>query len=539
MLKPVGVYGERLNMAQVGIASVWWEGNPCNMHLLDLSERIKKSVEAAGLVGLRYNTIGVSDAMANGTEGMKYSLQSRDLIADSIETVAAAQFYDGIITIPGCDKNMPGAIMALGRLNRPGLMVYGGTIRRGTLSSGKTCNIVDAFEGYGKRLRNEISQEEQEEIIAKACPGAGACGGMFTANTMASAIEAMGLTLPKTASLPAEFKETECVQVGSTMRYLLENDLKPRDIVTKDSILNAIAIVTAAGGSTNAVLHLLAIARAFEINDFSYTDFERIGKMTPVLCDMKPWGKYMMEDLHDAGGIPALLHFLHEHNILPAPHARTINHGATIAEIAKQYGQRNEPSFSQIVRSPHNPIKSEGHLAILRGSLAPQGSVGKITGKEGLLFQGKAHVFDSEPQVLEAIESNAISPGSVIVIRYVGPKGAPGMPEMLTVTSMLVGVGLTDSCALITDGRFSGGTHGFCIGHIAPEATEGGPISLVQNGDLIRIDAQNRTIDLLVDQDILDKRRQLWSPPPPAATLGVLSRYIKTVSSAATGCVTD
>jgi len=533
MLVPCGVSKERLNSAQVGIASVWWEGNPCNMHLLDLSAEVKKSVEAAGLVGLRYNTVGVSDAISMGTRGMSYSLQSRDLIADSVETVAAAQFYDGVVTIPGCDKNMPGVVMALGRLNRPGMVVYGGTIRRGKLSSGKTVNIVDAFEGYGKLVAGEITLAQREETIACACPGAGACGGMYTANTMATAIETMGLSLPYSACTPADAKAEECARVGPAMRYMLENDLKPRDIVTKRSLENAIAVVMAAGGSTNAVLHMLAIARAFEI-DLTYDDFEIVRKRTPVVCDMKPWGNNLMEDLYDAGGVPALLKYMVDHGLLWADE-KTIE-GKSIGESC------SEAKLAQgqtVVRPIENPIKVDGHLTVLHGSLAPDGAVGKITGKEGLAFRGPARVFDAEERMLDALDAGQILAGEVVVIRYEGAKGGPGMREMLTPTSALMGAGLGSKCALITDGRFSGGTHGFAIGHVSPEAALGGPIGLVQDGDYIAVDCSARTIDLEVGADELVRRRALWVAPPPAATLGVLARYIKDVSSPALGCVTD
>ena len=543
MLRPCGITKERLDLPQVGIGSVWFESNPCNMHLLDLSAEVKKSVEASDCVGLRFNTVGVSDAISMGTPGMRFSLQSRDLIADSVETMVSAQWYDGLVAIPGCDKNMPGVVIAMGRLNRPSLMVYGGTIRRGKLKSGKTVNIVDAFEGYGKVIEGKMTKEEQEEIIEKACPGAGACGGQFTANTMATAIETMGLSLPGSASTPAELKNLkEATHIGKAIRYLLEEDLKPRDIVTKKSLLNAIAVVNATGGSTNAVLHLLAIARAFEL-PLNYDDFEMIRKKTPVLADMKPWGSHLMEDLHDAGGTPALLQYLINGHVIPFPEEMTITGkslGESVEEALKNQVEKGDPELlKRILRPLSKPIKAEGHLTVLRGTLAPGGAVGKITGKEGLAFEGPAQVFESEDAVLKAVESHQIKKGSVVVIRYVGPKGGPGMSEMLTTTSAMVGAGLSDSCALITDGRFSGGTHGFCIGHVVPEACDGGPIALVENGDLIRIDTEKLTLDLLVDAYILEKRLAKFVAPPPAATLGVLSRYIKTVSTAATGCVTD
>ncbi|KAJ8605377.1 hypothetical protein CTAYLR_002383 [Chrysophaeum taylorii] len=535
MLVPCGVSGRRLGLPQVGIASVWWEGNPCNMHLLDLSAKVKASIEGSSeLVGLRYNTVGVSDAMSMGTSGMKYSLQSRDLIADSVETVAAAQFYDAIVAIPGCDKNMPGVVMALGRLNRPGLVVYGGTIRRGRLADATPVNIVDAFEGYGKVIAGTISSEERAQLISRACPGAGACGGMFTANTMAAAIEAMGLSLPSSSSTPADAKDEECDRVGETMLRLLRDDLKPRDIVTKGALENAIAVVMCSGGSTNAVLHLLAIARAFDI-DLNYDDFERVRRATPVLCDMKPWGAHLMEDLHDVGGTPALLRAMLDHGLLPAPDALTV----TGMSLARNLEDVRLAPGQKVVRPRDDPIKPDGHLAILWGSLAPEGAVGKITGREGERFEGPALVFDSENDMMDALDENRILPGTVVVVRYCGPKGGPGMPEMLTPTSALVGAGLADKCALLTDGRFSGGTHGFCIGHVSPEAADGGPVALVKDGDVVTIDAVTRRVDLRVDDAELERRRAAWRPPPPAATKGALARYIRTVASPARGCITD
>jgi len=531
----------KLGRAQVGIGSIWWEGNPCNMHLLKLSEMVKESVNKEDVVGLRFNAVGVSDAISMGTSGMRYSLQSRDLIADSLETVVAAQWYDGLVGIPGCDKNMPGVIMALGRLNRPGLMVYGGTIRRGKTSDGETTNVVDAFEGYGKLVSGKMSQEDYDDVVRHACPGAGACGGMYTANTMATIVEAMGLSLPGSASTPADVKADECSRVGAVMRRLLETDLKPRDLVTKESLENAIAVANATGGSTNAVLHLLAIARAFEL-PLDYDDFERVRRRTPVLADMKPWGSALMEDLHDAGGTPALFKYLIDCGVMPHSEARTIT-GLSLAEQSFSAAESDTNNTTEklkfLVRPPSKPVKAEGHLAVLKGSLAPEGAVGKITGKEGLSFEGPAQVFDSEEEVLRAIERQLVPPGAVVVVRYQGPKGGPGMPEMLTPTSAIVGAGLSEKVALVTDGRFSGGTHGFCIGHVAPEAVDGGPIALVESGDTIRIDTQTKAIDLLVPDAVLERRRALWQKPPPAATRGVLARYVKTVSTAATGCVTD
>jgi len=537
MLVPCGVDDEKLARPQVGVASIWWEGNPCNMHLLDLSELVKSSIEQQDLVALRYNAVGVSDAISMGTGGMRYSLQSRDLIADSVETVAAAQFYDGVVTIAGCDKNMPGCVMGMGRLNRPSLMVYGGSIRRGKLpSDGRKINIVDAFEGYGKLVAGTITPQERNEVIACACPGAGACGGMYTANTMGTLTEAMGLSLPYSACTPADAKAAECAAVGAVMANMLEKDIKPRDILTKKSLYNAIAVASCVGGSTNAVLHLLAIARAFGVDDFSYEDFETVRRRAPVLCDMKPWGSNLMEDLHDVGGVPGVLKRMMDDGILPHPEALTIS-GLSLGDVLDQC-EPLQPS-QNVMRPLNDPIKAEGHLTVLHGSLAPDGAVGKITGKEGMRFEGPALVYDSEPAMLDSLDAGEIKPGVIIVIRYSGPKGGPGMPEMLTPTSALVGAGLSSSVALLTDGRFSGGTHGFCIGHVAPEAVEGGPIAFVRTGDRLVIDAQNRRIDHNIDPAELARRRRAWTAPPPRVTRGVLANYYKSVSSPKHGCVTD
>ncbi|HVN40187.1 MAG TPA: dihydroxy-acid dehydratase [Myxococcota bacterium] len=525
-----------LDKAQVGIASVWYEGNPCNMHLDRLAARVKEGVVAAGLVGMRFDTIGVSDGMSMGTEGMSYSLQSRDLIADSIETVMGAQWYDANVSIPGCDKNMPGCLMAMGRVNRPSLMVYGGTIRAGRTRRGEPIDIVSAFQSYGEFLAQRIDESARFDIVRHACPGAGACGGMYTANTMASAIEALGMSLPYSSSTPATDprKDDECFAAGAAIRRLLELDLKPRDIMTREAFENAMAIVMALGGSTNAVLHLIAMARAVDV-PLTIDDFQRTSDAVPFLADLKPSGRYVMEDLHAVGGTPAVLKLLLEHRAL---HGDCITvTGRTLAENLQEL-----PSLSpgqQVVRPWSDPIKETGHIAILRGSLAPQGAVAKITGKEGTSFHGSALVFDSEEEMLSALERGAIAKGSVLVIRYEGPKGGPGMPEMLTCTSAIMGAGLGADVALITDGRFSGGSHGFLIGHVTPEAQDGGPIALVQSGDRILIDAKKRVLELEIAPDELARRRAAWIAPPLKARRGTLAKYIKNVRTASEGCVTD
>ncbi|HXK23628.1 MAG TPA: dihydroxy-acid dehydratase [Myxococcota bacterium] len=525
-----------LDKAQVGIASVWYEGNPCNMHLDRLAARVKEGVVAAGLVGMRFDTIGVSDGMSMGTEGMSYSLQSRDLIADSIETVMGAQWYDANISIPGCDKNMPGCLMAMGRVNRPSLMVYGGTIRAGRTRRGEPIDIVSAFQSYGEFIAERIDESTRFDIVRHACPGAGACGGMYTANTMASAIEALGMSLPYSSSTPATDprKEEECLAAGAAIRRLLELDLKPRDIMTREAFENAMAIVMAFGGSTNAVLHLIAMARSVEV-PLTIDDFQRTSDAVPFLADLKPSGRFVMEDLHAVGGTPAVLKLLLEHRALHGD-CMTVT-GRTLAENLQEL-----PSLSpgqQVVRPWSDPIKETGHIAILRGSLAPQGAVAKITGKEGTSFHGSALVFDSEEEMLSALERGAIAKGSVLVIRYEGPKGGPGMPEMLTCTSAIMGAGLGAHVALITDGRFSGGSHGFLIGHVTPEAQDGGPIALVRSGDRILIDAKKRVLELEVAPDELARRRAVWTAPPLKARRGTLAKYIKNVRTASEGCVTD
>ena len=535
MLYGTGMTDEDMNKAQVGIASIWWEGNTCNMHLNDLAEQSKLGVEEAGLLGMRFNTIGVSDGISMGTEGMSYSLQSRDLIADSIETVVAGQWYDGLITIPGCDKNMPGCLMAMGRLNRPSLMIYGGTIRAGRTASQKV-DIVSAFQSYGEFIAGRIDESERMEIVRNACPGAGACGGMYTANTMASAIEAMGMSLPYSASTPAndDGKIQECIRAGEAVLNLMKLNLLPKDIMTREAFENAMVIVSCLGGSTNAVLHLIAMAKSVEIK-LTIDDFQAVSDRVPFLADLKPSGQYVMEDLHDVGGIPAVMKFLLAEGFLDGD-CMTVT-GKTVAENLASLPALNEGQ--KIIQSVNNPIKTTGHIQILKGNLAPEGAVAKITGKEGEVFSGTARVFDGEEAMLNALEQGEIKKGDVIVIRYEGPTGGPGMPEMLTPTSAVIGAGLGSDVALITDGRFSGGSHGFIVGHIVPEAQNGGPIALVESGDKITIDAISNTIDVhLSDQELAD-RRSNWTMPDYKAKRGTLYRYIKTVKTASEGCVTD
>ena len=535
MLYGTGMTEADMDKAQVGIASVWWEGNTCNMHLNDLAAEVKKGVVASGLVGMRFNTIGVSDGISMGTDGMSYSLQSREIIADSIETVVGAQWYDGLIAIPGCDKNMPGTMIAMGRLNRPALMIYGGTIKPGH-SHGKTLDIVSAFQSYGEFIAHKISEEERQDIVKHSCPGAGACGGMYTANTMASVIEAMGMSLPYSSSTPAvdPGKIAECHAAGAAMRNLLERDLKPRDIMTRAAFENALVVLMATGGSTNAVLHLIAMARAVDVR-LTIDDFQKASDRIPFLADLKPSGKYVMEDLHNVGGIPAVMKYLLEKDLLDGD-CMTVT-GRTIAENLKDL-----PGLTpgqEVFYPVEKPIKESGHIRILKGNLAPGGSVAKITGKEGLHFSGPARVYDREEAMLKGLENGEIQKGDVIVIRYEGPKGGPGMPEMLTPTSAIMGAGLGKDVALLTDGRFSGGSHGFIIGHIVPEAQEGGPIGLIQNGDLITINAENNTLTVDLTDDELKQRRAAWTMPPYPATRGTLYKFIKNVSDASHGCVTD
>ncbi len=535
MLYATGMTDGDMSKAQVGIASVWFEGNPCNMHLLGLAEKVKQGVEAAGMKGMRFNTVGVSDGISMGTAGMSFSLQSRDLIADSIETVTRGQWYDANISIPGCDKNMPGCMMAMGRMNRPALMVYGGTIRAGR-ADGKPVDIVSAFQSYGEFLAGRIDERQREEIVKNACPGAGACGGMYTANTMATAIEAMGMSLPYSSSTPATdpAKLEECVRAGSAVRCLLENDLKPRDIMTRDAFENAMVMVMALGGSTNAVLHLIAISRSVGV-DLTIDDFQATSDRIPFIADLKPSGRYVMADLHAVGGTPAVMKYLLEHDLLRGD-CMTVT-GRTVAENLAELPGLAEGQ--EIIHPLDRSIKPSGHIQILKGNLAPGGAVAKITGKEGLAFSGPANVFDAEEDMLRALEQDKIKKGDVIVIRYEGPKGGPGMPEMLTPTSAIMGAGLGNDVALITDGRFSGGSHGFLIGHVVPEAQEGGPIGLIQSGDHITIDAEANSLIVDVDDAEMERRRSAWTMPAYKETRGTLSKYIKTVKNASEGCVTD
>ena len=535
MLFGTGLTESDMNLPQVGIASVWWEGNTCNMHLNDLSAEVKKGVGEAHLVGLRFNTIGVSDGISMGTEGMSYSLQSRDLIADSIETVVAAQWYDGLITIPGCDKNMPGCLMAMGRLNRPSLMVYGGTIKPGHIKDA-TLDVISAFQSYGAYIAKSINDSERAEIVRHACPGPGACGGMYTANTMASAIEALGMSLPYSSSTPAvdPGKIKECREAGEAMRRLLEQDIKPKDIMTRDAFHNAMVIVSALGGSTNAVLHLIAMARSVDIN-LTLDDFQGVSDHVPFIADLKPSGQYVMEDVHNIGGIPAVMKFLLNEGLINGG-CLTVT-GKNIAENLTGVSAISDKQ--SVIRPLSRPIKPTGHIQILTGNLAPGGAVAKITGKEGEVFTGPARVFDSEETMLAALEQQKIETGDVVVIRYEGPKGGPGMPEMLTPTSAIIGAGLGKEVALITDGRFSGGSHGFIIGHVVPEAQEGGPIALIEDGDQITIDCANNVLQVAVTDEQLTARRERWVMPPYKASRGTLYKYIKNVKSAAEGCVTD
>lgn len=576
MLYATGLKEEDMSKPQVGICSVWYEGNPCNMHLLELSEKVKAGVQdTKKMVGYRFNTVGVSDGISMGTSGMRYSLQSRDLIADSIETTMGGQWYDGLIALPGCDKNMPGCVMAMGRLNRPSIMVYGGTIRAGTMpSSGQSLDVVSAFQSYGQYIYDKITEEERKEILQHSCPGAGACGGMYTANTMATAIEALGtfqlfkifhcsstclrkinankafgicryffkgLSLPYSSSSPADSKEKadECFAAGAAMLKLLEMDLKPRDIMTKAAFENAIRMVMVTGGSTNAVLHLIAMSRSTQ-NPASYItldDFQRISDVTPFLADLKPSGKYVMEDVQNIGGTPGVIKFMIDNGLFD---------GSQMTVTGKTHAENlvNHPGLTpgqEIIRPLSNPVKKTGHLQMMYGNLCPGGGVAKITGKEGETFTGTARVYDNEQLMMRGLENKEIKEGDVVIIRYEGPKGGPGLPEMLTPTSAIMGAGLGDKVALLTDGRFSGGSHGFCIGHITPEAQVGGPIALVKNGDPIRIDARSdqRTIDLLISDEEWAIRQAAWKAPPLRATQGTLYKYIQLVSTASNGCVTD
>lgn len=535
-LYALGLTEEDLNKAQVGVASMGFDGNPCNMHLNDLAKLVKEGVWNSGLVGLIFNTIGVSDGMSNGTDGMRYSLVSREVIADSIETICGAQYYDALITIPGCDKNMPGSLMAMARLNRPSIMVYGGTIAPGKYK-GQDLNIVSAFEALGQRIAGNLKEEDFKGIIRHACPGPGACGGMYTANTMASAIEAMGMSLPYSSSNPAlsEEKKQECLAAGAAVKKLLESDLKPLDIMTREAFENAIVVVIALGGSTNAVLHLIAMARTAGIA-LDPDDFQRISDKTPLLADMKPSGKYLMEDLHNMGGIPSVMKYLLKKGFL---HGNCITvTGKTLAENVED-AQELDFEKQDLIYPINNPIKKNGHIQILKGNLAELGAVAKITGKEGERFSGPARVFDGEHELIAGIQSKRVKAGDVVVIRYVGPKGAPGMPEMLKPTSAIFGAGLGSSVALITDGRFSGGTHGFVVGHIAPEAYEGGTLALVRDDDIIEIDSIDNRITLKISEDELQKRKAAWKQPPLKVKQGILFKYARQVKNATEGCVTD
>jgi len=536
MLYAIGLTPEDMKKAQVGIVSTGWEGNPCNMHLNDLAKEIKVGVQEQNLLGLIFHTIGVSDGISMGSTGMRFSLPSRDIIADSIETVASAQWYDALITLVGCDKNMPGAMMALGRLNRPGIVVYGGTIKPGCNDKHDRLDVVSTFEAAGKVMAGEMTKEEYHDIIRNACPGAGACGGMYTANTMASAIEAMGMSLPYSSTYPAVStdKQNEMPQLGKAIRYLLEEDLKPRDIVTEKSFENALRLIMVLGGSTNAVLHMVAMAKAFDI-PLTIDDFQRISDTTPFLADLKPSGKYVMEDLYEVGGVPAVMKMMLEEGMLHGD-CMTVT-GKTIAENLAELSGLKEGQ--EVIFPVSKPVKKTGHLQILYGNLADEGAVAKITGKEGEVFTGTARVFDEEPLANDAIRSGDVKAGDVVVIRYAGPKGAPGMPEMLKPTSAIMGRGLGKSVALITDGRFSGGTHGFVVGHITPEAQSGGNIALLQDGDKITIDAVNNRLDVDLTEAELAERRKNWKTPDLKATNGILRKYAKTVSSASEGCVTD
>ena len=536
MLHATGLTPADMQLPQVGIGSMWYESNPCNMHLLDLAAVVKEGVAAAGLVGMRFNTIGVSDGISMGTDGMSYSLQSRDLIADSIETAVAAHWYDALVTIPGCDKNMPGSVIAMARLDRPAIMVYGGTIRAGCSNKGHKLDVVSAFQSYGEFLSGRIDENERLDIVEHACPGSGACGGMYTANTMATAIEVLGLSLPGSASTPAEDprKREECLAVGHAIRRMLELDLTPRKILTRAAFENAMVITMVLGGSTNAVLHLIAMARAAQI-DLTIDDFQRVSDRTPFLADLKPSGQFVMEDLDAIGGIPAVVKMLLARGVLDGDCVTCT--GKTLAENVANLPSL--PADQPIVRPWDKPLKSSGHIRILRGTLAPDGAVAKITGKEGLRFAGPARVFDSEEAMLAGFEQGRIQKGDVIVIRYEGPQGGPGMPEMLSPTSVIMGAGLGKDVALITDGRFSGGSHGFIIGHVTPEAQVGGPIALVCDGDRIEIDAEANIIDVVVAPDEMQRRRNAFVAPPYKASRGTLHKYIKSVKSASEGCVTD
>ncbi|KAE8370907.1 dihydroxy-acid dehydratase [Aspergillus caelatus] len=538
MLYATGLDEQDMSKAQVGISSVWFEGNPCNKHLLDLSSLVRDSVAKAGLVPMRFNSIGVSDGISMGTTGMRYSLQSREIIADGIETVMNGQWYDANISLPGCDKNMPGVLMAMGRVNRPSIMMYGGSIKPGCSATGQPLDLVSAFQSYGQYITGQIDEKQRFDIIRNACPGSGACGGMYTANTMATAIETLGMTMTGSSSTPAEdpAKRAECEQIGETVRNLLKEDIRPKDILTRQAFENAMIVVNILGGSTNAVLHLIAVADSVGIK-LTIDDFQAVSDKTPFLADLKPSGKYVMHDLYKIGGTPALLKFLLKEGLIDGS-------GITVTGKTMKENVASWPDFpadQPIIRPLSNPIKPTGHLQILRGSLAPGGSVGKITGKEGLRFEGTARCYDYEDAFVEALERGEIKQGekTVVIIRYEGPKGGPGMPEMLKPSSAIMGAGLGKDVALLTDGRFSGGSHGFLIGHIVPEAMEGGPIALARDGDRVVIDAEKRVVDLEVSSEEMERRRGEWKVPKPRATKGTLRKYATLVSDASHGCVTD
>ncbi|TFY54147.1 hypothetical protein EVJ58_g9029 [Rhodofomes roseus] len=537
---------EDFNKAMVGVASVWYEGNPCNKHLLGLGQVAKKSLTDAGIIGYQFGTVGVSDGISMGTTGMSYSLQSRDLIADQVETAAGGHWLDGMVAIPGCDKNMPGVLMALGRLNRPGLMLYGGTIRPGSCAGAPQLDIVSAFQAYGKYLqggRTEAAEQERYQTIRNACPGPGACGGMYTANTMASAAEALGMALPGSSSFPAESPEkmNECASIGPVMRNLLEKNILPREIMTRSAFETAMVLTMILGGSTNAVLHLIAIAHSVGI-ELTIDDFQNVSDRTPFLADLKPSGRYVMEHVYKIGGIPKILEYLLSKNLIDGNNmtvtGRTL--GENLDRWVHEHGKLDFTS-QDVIRPLEKPIKETGHLRILRGNLAPGGAVAKITGKEGLGFTGKARAFDTEDDFVRAVESGSIKKGekTVVVLRYLGPKGGPGMPEMLKPTSLIMGAGLGHDVACLTDGRFSGGSHGFCIGHVVPEAQVGGPIALVQDGDIIAVDAVKNSLELQVSEEELARRRKSWKPKPLKFTQGTLFKYVKTVEDASHGCITD
>ncbi|MFN5376427.1 MAG: dihydroxy-acid dehydratase [Chitinophagaceae bacterium] len=536
MFYGIGLTDEDLKKAQVGIASMGWDGNTCNMHLNDLAAVVKKSVWETNLVGLIFNTIGVSDGMSNGTDGMRYSLVSRDVIADSIETVCGAQYYDGLITVPGCDKNMPGSIMAMARLDRPSIMVYGGTIAPGHYK-GEDLNIVSAFEALGQKIAGALDEADFQGIVKHSCPGAGACGGMYTANTMASAIEALGMSLPYSSSNPAlsEDKKKECVEAGKAIKILLEKDIKPSDIMTRKAFDNALTIIMALGGSTNAVLHMIAMAHSIGLK-LTQDDVQTISDKVPVIADFKPSGKYLMEDLHNIGGVPLVMKYLMNKGFIHGD-CLTVT-GKTVAENLSTVADI-EFEKQSIIKPIEHPIKATGHLQILYGNIAEGGSVAKISGKEGEKFSGPARVFNGERDLINGISSGRVKKGDVVVIRYVGPKGAPGMPEMLKPTSAIIGAGLGKDVALITDGRFSGGTHGFVVGHITPEAFDGGNIAIIEDGDPIELDAVNNKINVLVDDATLAARKEAWKQPALSVTKGILYKYAKQVTTAAEGCITD